>query len=370
MKLHRIELRLTRLPLVRPFRTSSSVKSYIEHILVRVETDSGHSGWGECASPSDPYYCPETVATCWHMLKDFLTPLTLGKEWSSLDDFVHLYRKVKGNNFAKAGLEMACWDAVARSQGQPLAAMLGGTRREIASGVSLGIEKDLGVLIALVEQYLAEGYRRIKLKVGPGHDVEVVSAVRAKFGAIPLQVDANSAYTLADFDILKALDSFDLLLIEQPLAHDDMIDHARLQAQMKTPICLDESIHSAEDARKALEIDAGRVINIKVSRVGGLREAKAIHDLCLAHKIPVWCGGMHEFGIGRAANVAIASLPGFSLPGDVSGSDKYYKTDLVEPTIVAKCGEITVPSGPGLGYEPILERIDRVTSRYHDETAK
>ncbi len=363
MILTRVDLRLVRLPLVRPFRTSSSVKDHIEHILVRVESIDGAVGWGECASPSDPFYCPETTETCWHILKDFLVPSVLNKEWTSIDDLIDLFGPIKGNGFARAGLEMACWDLIARSEGCSLSALLGGTRSEILSGVSLGIESDLGSLFGLVEQYLAEGYRRIKRKIGPGHDVDVVRKVRERFPEIPLQVDANSAYTLDDLAHLKHLDAFDLLLIEQPLPHDDIIDHARLQAEFATPICLDESIHSAEDARKAIEIGACRVINIKVSRVGGLREAKRIHDVCAARKVPVWCGGMHEFGIGRAANVAIASLPSFTLPGDVSGSDKYYAEDLVDPPIVAIGGAVAVPASAGLGHAPDLARIERATTR-------
>ena len=357
MRLQKISLQLLRLPLVRPFRTSSSATDPIAHILVRVEAASGVVGWGECACPSDPYYCPETAETCWHILKDFLAPSVIGKDWESIDDLVGFYRLVKGNNFAKAGLEMACWDALAREQKKPLAKLLGGTRTEIASGVSLGIERDIKTLFDLIEQYLAEGYRRIKLKIGHGWDVDVVRQVRERYPDIPLQVDANSAYTLDDIEHLKRLDDFNLLLIEQPLAHDDIIDHARLQAALTTPVCLDESIHSVEDARKALDLQACRVINIKVSRVGGLREAKRIHDHCLARGIPVWCGGMHEYGIGRAANVAISSLPGFSLPGDVSGSDKYYREDIVEPPILAPNGLVTVPVEVGIGHEPILERI-------------
>jgi O-succinylbenzoate synthase len=362
MRIDRIDLKLVCLPLVRPFRTSSSMKDHLAHILVRVVAD-GVVGWGECASPSDPYYCPETTETCWHILKDFLGPLVLGRDWATIDDLVALYRLVKGNNFAKAGLEMACWGALAHREGKSLAEMLGGTREEIASGVSLGIEDDLGVLLDLVDRYLDEGYRRIKLKIAPGHDVEVVRRVRGRHPDVPLQVDANSAYTLDDLDTMKALDDLGLLLIEQPLPHDDIIDHARLQAELRTPICLDESLHSADDARKALELDACRVVNIKVSRVGGLREAKRMHDLCRARGVPVWCGGMHEFGIGRAANVAIASLPGFTLPGDVSGSDKYYREDLVEPPIVATRGAVAVPRGVGLGYRPLEDRIARGTVR-------
>jgi O-succinylbenzoate synthase len=329
---------------------------------VRVEAD-GQVGWGECASPSDPYYCPETTGTCWHILTEFLVPLVIGADWNTIDEFVHQYRLVKGNQFAKAGLEMAAWELLARRRAIPLAALLGGTRTKIESGVSLGIEDDSDVLYSLIDRYLAEGYRRIKLKIAPQHDIEVVRRVRERYPSIPLQVDANSAYTLDDADRLAALDDFGLLLIEQPLAHDDIIDHARLQERLRTPICLDESVHSAEDARKALDLGACRVLNIKVSRVGGLREAQRIHDLCGARGVPVWCGGMHEFGIGRAANVAIASLPGFTLPGDISGSDKYYQEDLVDPLITAHDGCVTVPSGPGLGHEPNLERIARHTIR-------
>ena len=231
MKIERIDLKLVRLPLVRSFRTSSSSKAHLDHILVRVVAD-GVVGWGECASPSDPYYCPETTETCWHLLHDFLAPRLLGREWATVDEVVGFQAPVKGNNFAKAGLEMACWDLLARREGRPLAALLGGTRPEILSGVSLGIERDRGVLFGLIDRYLDEGYRRIKLKIAPGHDVEVVRAVRERYADIPLQVDANSAYTLDDLPTLKGLDAFDLLLIEQPLAHDDIIDHARLQGEL------------------------------------------------------------------------------------------------------------------------------------------
>lgn len=362
VKIERIDLSLVRLSLVRPFRTSSSVKDHLDHILVRVEAD-GLPGWGECASPSDPYYGPETVETCWHILKDFLAPLVLGHDWADIEGLVRLYRLVKGNNFAKAGLEMACWDLIARRKGQPLGTLLGGARGEILSGVSLGIETDPAALFDQIDRHVADGYRRVKLKIAPGHDVEVVRRVRARYPDLPLQVDANSAYTLDDLPTLKRLDAFGLLLIEQPLAHDDIIDHARLQAELTTPVCLDESIHSADDARKALELGACRVINIKVSRLGGLLEAKRVHDVCQARGVPVWCGGMHEFGIGRAANVAIASLPGFRLPGDVSGSDKYYLEDVVEPPVLAYRGAVPVPTSPGLGHEPVVERIARHTLR-------
>jgi O-succinylbenzoate synthase len=368
MRIDRVDLRIVRLCLVRPFQTSSSRKSYLDHILVRVEA-GGVVGWGECASPSDPYYCPETTETCWHLLKDFLAPAVLGREWCTIDEVVALYRPVKGNRFAKAGLEMACWDAMARSTGVPLYALLGGTLSEILSGVSLGIERRIEVLFDQIARYLEEGYRRIKLKIAPGWDVDVIQRVRERYPDVLLQVDANSAYTLEDLPTMQSLDEFGLLLIEQPLAHDDIVDHARLQAELQTPICLDESIHSADDARKALELGACRVINIKVSRVGGLLEAKRVHDYCHVRGVPVWCGGMHEFGVGRAANVAIASLPGFTLPGDVSGSDKYYAEDVVEPPILARRGAIAMFEGPGLGVVPVAERVEARTLRALTVTA-
>lgn len=358
MRIDRIDLTLVRLPLVRVFKTSSSQKSHIDHILIRAEAD-GLVGWGECASPSDPYYCPETIETCWHILRDFLLPAAIGRKWGTIEELVGFSAKVKGNNFAKAGLEMACWDLLGKAQGRSIGAMLGGSAVSIASGVSLGIEESLPALLRLVDQYIGEGYKRIKLKIAPGWDIDVVRAVRERHPDLPLQVDANSAYTLDDSDHLRRLDEFGLLLIEQPLAHDDIIDHARLQAILTTPVCLDESIHSADDARKAIDIAACRIINIKVSRVGGLLEAKRVHDVCLARGIPVWCGGMHEFGIGRAANLAVSSLPGFTLPGDISGSDKYYRDDLVEPPLLATNGSIPVPCGPGLGVTPIEDRIVR-----------
>jgi len=362
MKIERIECSIVRLPLIRSFVTSSSKRSHLDHILVKISAD-GLVGWGECAVPPNPFYCEETTETCWHMLQDFLVPAVLGKDLKSIDELIASYQNVKRNNFAKAGLEMACWDLLAQAQGQPLNLLLGGSRKEILSGVSLGIEADMGRLFELIDQYLDEGYRRIKLKIAPGKDVKVVARVRERYPDTPVMVDANSAYTLKDLPTLKQLDDFDLMLIEQPLEHDDIIDHAKLQRELRTPICLDESILSAADARKALELGSCRVINIKVSRLGGLREARRVHDLCSARQIPVWCGGMHEYGIGRAANVAISSLAGFSMPGDVSGSDKYYAEDLVDPPIRAVEGAIQVPQTPGLGYAPNLERIARHTIR-------
>ena len=362
MQLERVEMMVVRMPLVRTFVTSSSQRDHLDHILVKVYS-GGLVGWGECAVPPNPYYCEETTETCWHILKEFLIPPVLGKSLETIDGLVSAYHNVKRNNFAKAGLEMACWDLLAQAEGQPLYKLLGGVRNEILSGVSLGIERDSGRLFGLIDQFLEEGYRRIKLKIAPGMDVEVVSKVRERYPDTPVMVDANSAYTLSDLQTLKELDAFDLMLIEQPLSHDDIIDHAKLQRELQTPVCLDESILSVEDARKALELGSCRVINIKVSRLGGLREAIRVHDFCSARQIPVWCGGMHEYGIGRAANVAISSLPNFKMPGDVSGSDKYYASDLVDPPIQAIHGAIEVPQTPGLGYAPNEERIAHHTIR-------
>jgi O-succinylbenzoate synthase len=274
---------------------------------------------------------------------------------------------VRGNRFAKAGLEMACWDLFVRARGEPLARALGGTRSEIESGVSLGIEPTPDAIVAIVDEYLAQGYKRIKMKIGPGRDVDFVTAVRQRWPNVLLMADANSAYSLDNPEhiaALKALDDLNLMMIEQPLADDDIVDHAKLQVQLRTPICLDESIHSVADARQALDLGSCGIINIKVSRLGGLSEARRVHDLCHARDVPVWCGGMHEFGIGRAANVAICSLPGFTLPGDISGSDKYYREDIVDPPILADAGTIQVPlDRAGLGFEANFGRIKAATER-------
>lgn len=357
MKIVRIELRRVRLALVRPFRTSSAYRTHIEHILVRLLDENGAEGWGEIATAIDPFYNAETTDTAWHIVSDFVGPMVLGKSFTSPHEFLALYAKVKGNRFAKAGVEMAVWDLIGRVQGRSLADMLGGSHSRIEVGVSLGIESDIGTLLGQVERFVAEGYRRVKLKIAPGWDVEPVRAVRDRWPEIPLQVDANSAYRLADAGHLAKLDEYGLLLIEQPLADDDIVDHAELQKQLKTPICLDESLHHVDDVRKALDLGACRVVNVKVSRVGGLCESQKIHDLCRSRGVPVWCGGMHEFGLGRAANLALASLPGFTLPGDTSGSDKYWKRDIVDPPVTVTDGLAEVPSGPGLGVNLIMDRV-------------
>jgi O-succinylbenzoate synthase len=362
-----IELFLVRLPLIRPFTTSSHTKDHLEHILIRVRDQGGAEGWGECASASDPYYSSETTESSWHILRDFLCLGLLGVSWMHPDDAARTWRRVRGNNFAKAGLEMACWDLFTRSRREPLAEALGGTRREILSGVSLGIEPTVDGILEQVERFLDQGYRRIKMKIGPGRDLEYLRAVRERWPDVPLMADANSAYSLDNPDdvaSLCAMDDLDLMMIEQPLADDDIVDHARLQAQLRTPICLDESILTVHDARKALDLGSCRIINIKVSRLGGLSEARRVHDLCLSRDVPVWCGGMHEFGVGRAANVAISSLPGFTLPGDIAGSDRAYREDVVDPPIRAHAGAIDVPwDRAGLGFDANFTRIQASTVR-------
>lgn len=369
VRITRVDLLLVPMALVRGFETSSHRKDALHHLLVRLHDDAGHVGWGECAAPTDPYYCPETSETAWHMLRDYMAPAVLGGDFDGPEALLARFAKVRGNNFARAALESAFWVLQGNVEGRSLAAMLGATQSAITSGVSLGIERDVGRLLEVVGEFVAQGYPRVKLKIGPGWDVRPVAAVREAFPDLPLQVDANSAYTLENTESIRELDRFGLLMIEQPLGSDDIIDHARLQAELQTPICLDESIHTADDARKALDLDAGRIINIKTTRLGGLLEAKRTHDLCYARGIPVWCGGMHEYGVGRAANVAVAALPGFTLPGDVSGSDKYYARDVTTRPILATDGAIAVPTGPGLGYDVDEEYVRSLTVRALTRTA-
>jgi O-succinylbenzoate synthase len=360
MKIDRVELLHVKMKLVHPFETSYGRKDHLDHVLVKLYAD-GLVGYGEAAVQWWPFYCEETTVTCLHVLQEFIVPAILHQEFDGVEDLVAAYAKVRRHNFTKSGVEMAFWHVLAQAQAKPLAKLLGGTRTAIESGVSIGIESDTTYLINRIEGFLAQGYRRIKLKIGPGKDVEVLRQVRRAFPTIPLMADANSAYTLKDLDHLKALDEFNLLMIEQPLAHDDIIDHATLQRALQSPICLDESIHSAEDARKALDLESCRIINIKPGRVGGLLEAKKIHDLCHARGVPVWCGGMHEYGIGRAHNIALSALPNFSIPGDISASDKYYAEDLIDPLVTVDQGKICVPQTVGLGYTPNEERIARFT---------
>jgi O-succinylbenzoate synthase len=364
MRVEAVELHHIEMELVHPFETSFGREFTRSCILVAVRAE-GLLGWGECVADAGPWYASETVETAWHVLRDFLIPAVLGQEVPSPSDVVARFERVRGHEMARAGLENAFWDLLAQALGQPLAHMLGGARQRVDVGVSVGIEPTIELLLERVAAYLADGYRRVKLKIKPGWDVAVVRAVRERWPGLLLQVDANSAYTLDDAAVLQELDQFDLLLIEQPLHHDDIVDHARLQAQLKTPLCLDESIHSPEHARWALDIGACRVINIKVGRVGGLTAAKRIHDLCAARGVPVWCGGMLETNVGRAANVALAALPNFELPGDISASARYYREDIAKPDFVLNADStLTVPAGVGLGVQVLPQRLDHYRVRH------
>jgi len=364
VKIEKLELFLCRLPLVHFFETSFGRSYDRTFVLVRVEGD-GHEGWGESVAEANPYYSSETTDTVWHIITGFIAPLVLGQSFEHPREVFPALRRIRGHNMAKAGVEMAAWDLYARSMNQPLAKVLGGTQDRIASGVSIGIQDSYDQLLEKVERELAAGYQRIKIKIKPGWDIEAVERIRARFGHIPLQVDANAAYSLDDTDLLARLDPFDLLLIEQPLDYDDVMDHAVLQRRLKTPVCLDESIHTVRIARDAIDAKACRIINIKPGRVGGHRASIELHDLCAAHGIPVWHGGMLESGIGRAHNIHLASLPNFTLPGDIAASKRYYQPDLIEPAIeISADGTIAVPTGAGIGVNIVRERIDEATLRH------
>ncbi len=361
MRIRWAEVRQVELPLVFPFETSFGRQETHSCLLVRLGAD-GLEGWGEVPVEAAPLYNEETTGTAWHMLERFILSLLMGREIAHPRDFPPLVRHLRRHHMAKAGVEAALWDLYSQQQEIPLSRALGGTRPAIEVGVSLGIEPSVDALLARVDDFLRRGYRRIKIKIKPGLDVQVVREVRRAFATIRLQVDANSAYALEQADVFRAMDEYDLLLIEQPLGEDDIVDHAALQAQLRTPICLDESIVSPDDARKAIQLGSCRVINIKAARLSGLSAAVATHDICQQRGIPVWCGGLLETGIGRAANLALASLPNFLLPGDVSASDRYYHEDLIEPPVIlSRDGTISVPTPPGLGFQVVLDRVERHT---------
>ena len=362
MNIERVELHRLSLEYVHPFETSFGRETRRELILVAVSAD-GVTGWGECVAGSGPWYAYETVGTAWHVLQSFLIPVLLGEQVETPADVVARFGRVRGHAMARACLENAVWDLLARAQGVSLAAMLGGGRERVNVGVSVGIEATLDELLERVALHVDEGYARVKLKIKPGWDVDVVRAVRERWPDLALQVDANSAYHLEDAAVFRELDDFELLLIEQPLHHEDIVDHAQLQVQLRTPVCLDESIHSVEHARWALDIDACKVINIKVGRVGGLTAACQIHDLCAERGIPVWCGGMLETNVGRAVNVALASLPNFKLPGDISASARYFHQDIAAPDFVLNADStLDVPGGPGHCMTVGLERLEALRS--------
>ncbi|HLV96955.1 MAG TPA: o-succinylbenzoate synthase [Candidatus Acidoferrales bacterium] len=363
MRVDKLTLREIHLELLEPFQTSFDTSKERRILLIEAHVD-GVTGWGESTAGEDPFYSYETVETACHIIRDFIWPMLRGREFASASEIWDSLARIRGHNMAKGGVETALWDAEAKLKGVPLAKLLGGTREEIPCGVSIGIQPSIDVLISKVERELAAGYQRIKIKIKRGLEVEPVRALRGRFPRIRLMADANSDYTLADAPLLKQLDAYHLMMIEQPLGWDDFYSHAALQRQLETPICLDECIHDIEHARAAIELGACRIINIKLGRVGGHTAARRLHDLCQSKSIPVWCGGMLESGIGRAHNIAMSSLPNFSLPGDVSASRRYWDQDIIEPEVeVSRQGTIRVPSTPGIGYTPRLDRIESLTRR-------
>jgi O-succinylbenzoate synthase len=363
MRIRKITLRELGMKLIAPFEISSGVSYDRRIVLLEADVD-GVIGWAECVAGETPQYSPETVETAWHVLRDHLWPLMKGKDFASAADVSAMLESVRGHNMAKGAMEAAVWDAEAKHKSVPLWELLGGVRQEIACGVSIGIKKSLDELAAAVKKELDAGYQRIKIKIKPGKDVEQVKRLRHDFPSVKLMVDANSAYRLEDWPLLKELDGFYLMMIEQPLGWEDIYSHAELQEKLVTPICLDESIHTFEQARAAIALGACKIINIKLGRVGGYTSARKIHDLCERNRIPVWCGGMLESGIGRAHNIALSTLPNFALPGDVSASRRYWVEDIIEPeVVVSPQGTIRVPAGPGIGFEPRLDRIEKLTTR-------
>jgi len=362
MKLDQVVVRHVSLPLLHPFETSFGRTTTKDFLLVSVSAD-GVTGHGECVADADPYYLPETNATVLHVLQDFLVPMAFKLDLDHPRSLLPALAQVRGHEMAKGALEMAVWELWARREGAPLHRVLGGRPGVIASGVSVGLQGSVEALVDKVAAEVEAGYKRIKIKIKPGKDRALVSAIRARFPSVPLMVDANSAYTLADTALFRDLDAFGLMMVEQPLAWNDVVDHAALQRAIATPVCLDESIHSADDARHALELGACRIVNIKAGRVGGFAGSIAVHDVCRTRGAAVWCGGMLESGIGRLANVHLQTLPGFTLPGDTSASARYYAEDLVDPpVVVSRDGTIAVPEGPGIGHEIVWPRVEKATT--------
>ena len=363
MRIDRITLREIRMPLVHPFETSFGRTTERRILLVEAEED-GAVGWGEVTCGERPFYNEEWVDAAWLILRDFVAPRILDIDIASAADVAGRSSHIRGHHMARGGLETAAWDLEARKLGLPLWQHIGGSRTEIDCGVSIGIQDSVEELLELIEREVRAGYQRIKIKIKPGWDVEVVRQVRAAFRTIRLMADANSAYALSDAAHLRRLDEFDLMMIEQPLPHDDIIDHAQLQARLDTPICLDECIRTARHAEQAIDMSAGRIINIKLGRVGGFSEALLVHNVARAHGIPVWCGGMLESGIGRAHNIALSTLDNFTLPGDVSASKRYWKRDIIDPPVeVGPEGTIAVRDEAGFGYELDRDYIDALTVR-------
>jgi O-succinylbenzoate synthase len=363
VRIEAISIREMRLRLKMPFETSFGCMQERRILLVEANSE-GAAGWGEVTAVEGPFYNSETTDTAWIVFRDFIVPLVLGKELHSASEIPALLSPVRGHEMTKAALENAIWDLEAQQKGISLAKLLGGTVREIPCGVSIGIQREVDALVTAVEKELAAGYQRIKIKIKPGKDLEPVQALRKFFPTAKLMVDANSAYRMSDAGHLRQFDDYDLMMIEQPLEWDDFFQHARLQAELKTPICLDESIHNLHQTEAAIALKSCRILNIKLGRVGGHTEARKIQECCRRQGVPAWCGGMLESGIGRAHNIAMSTLPGFVLPGDISGSQRYWAADIIEPEVeVTSRGTIQVPESPGIGYKVLRNRIDELTSR-------
>lgn len=364
LKIKSIELTEINLPLVHFFETSFGRTYERRIILVRVEDFDGAEGWGEVTCGETPGYSDEWTDSAWVTIEKILAPMVVGKEFESAANVWDAMKWARGHRMAKASIETACWDLEAKKLGVPLWRHLGGVNQTIECGVSIGIQDSVEQLLGKIRVELEAGYKRIKIKISPSWDYEVIKAVRAEFGDILLMGDANSAYTLVDIDLLKSLDEFNLMMLEQPLACDDIIDHAKLQSQINTPICLDEPIKSPDDARKAIELKSGKIINLKNGRVGGHSQSKLVEKVCREAGMPVWCGGMLESGIGRAHNIAISTLAGYTMPGDVSASKRYWHEDIIEPEVeVSANGTITAPEGPGIGFEVRLDQIKKLSVR-------
>lgn len=362
MKIEKIVLRKMKMDFRVPFEVSFGAMKDKHFIAVEVHSKD-HVGYGDCSAFAHPYYNEETIASAWHIIRHFLVPLVYSKDRIGHPTEVNaLFSHIRRNKMAKSAIDCAVWDLYAKERGISVSEALGGTRSEVETGVSIGIQESLDHLLGAVDKHMNEGYKRVKIKIKPGKDIAYLRGIRDRFGDVMLMADANSAYTLNDLPVLREMDDLNLLMIEQPLAHDDIVDHAKLQAVMNTPICLDESIHSVEDARKAIELESTKTINIKVARVGGLTEARKIHDICMEHNIPVWCGGMLDTGIARAHNVAVSSLPNYKYPGDIPASTRYWTKDLIYPPMeISTKATIRVPKKPGIGFEPVKDLIEQCT---------
>lgn len=365
MEIKKVSLKKLKMRLKHPFTTSFGSMQDKEFFLIELIDEAGRSGFGESVAFTTPWYTEETVETSQHIMTDFLIPLLLKAPFAHPDEVSERFGIIRRNNMAKAALEGAVWDLHAKREGQPLAQALGGEKKSIEVGISIGIQDSIDQLLEVIQKSVDQGYKRVKLKIKPGLDVEVIREVRHHFPTLPLMVDGNSAYTLADINHLQKLDQFNLMMIEQPMAHDDIFDHAKLQAALNTPICLDESIHSLDDVRHAVEFGSCKIINVKIGRVGGLSEAKRIHDFCFSKGIPIWCGGMLEAGVGRAHNIALTTLPGFNLPGDTAASANYWEKDIIQPEVTVEQGLIHVPESPGIGYSLNHDAIEQYTIEEH-----